>query len=162
MDTTRLRWGSKSLRITKHIIRSQTSVLTKEELSDFLSVYPVPPEYKVMLPSITRPYLTPLMDSIPLAAPNLLLLPLCAKRMVVSLLFGTGSPSVSINTELPLVETEPLDETNMEQILENVADSGDSPVRQEKLVIHPGSVASRIKDRKCRIRRGYSKPLVKH
>ncbi|GJS62422.1 hypothetical protein Tco_0657206 [Tanacetum coccineum] len=28
-------------------------------------------------------------------------------------------------------------------------DSGGSPVRQEKLVIHLGSVAARIKDRKC-------------
>ncbi|GJT44012.1 hypothetical protein Tco_0952727 [Tanacetum coccineum] len=34
----------------KHIIRSQTCVLTKEELSDFHSVYLVHPEYKVMLP----------------------------------------------------------------------------------------------------------------
>ncbi|GKB44733.1 hypothetical protein Tco_0889675 [Tanacetum coccineum] len=39
--------------------------------------------------------------------------------------FGTGSPSVSINTELPLVEVEPLDEAGMEQLVENVADSGD-------------------------------------
>ncbi|GKD76757.1 hypothetical protein Tco_1339378, partial [Tanacetum coccineum] len=32
------------------IIRTQTCVLTKEELSNFLTTYPVPSEYKVMLP----------------------------------------------------------------------------------------------------------------
>ncbi|GJY40715.1 hypothetical protein Tco_0427985 [Tanacetum coccineum] len=40
-----------------------------------------------------------------------------------SLGFSTGSPSISINTELPLVEAKPWDEANMEQIVENVADS---------------------------------------
>ncbi|GJQ95755.1 hypothetical protein Tco_0006894 [Tanacetum coccineum] len=37
---------------------------------------------------------------------------------------------------------------------------GGSPMRQEKLVIHPGSVAARIKDRKCRTR-GSLKPPIK-
>ncbi|GJR93617.1 hypothetical protein Tco_0265791 [Tanacetum coccineum] len=45
--------------------------------------------------------------------------------------------------------------------MENVADSGGSPVRQEKLVIHLGSVAARIKDRKCMTIGGSSKPPVK-
>ncbi|GJW80780.1 hypothetical protein Tco_0144755 [Tanacetum coccineum] len=39
-------------------------------------------------------------------------------------------------------------------------DFGDSPC-QEKLVIHSGSVAGRIKDRKCRTRGGSSKPPIK-
>nr|GEU84043.1 hypothetical protein [Tanacetum cinerariifolium] len=38
--------------------------------------------------------------------------------------FGTSYPFVSINTELPLVETKPLDEANTEQIVENVFDLG--------------------------------------
>ncbi|GJY48023.1 hypothetical protein Tco_0437979 [Tanacetum coccineum] len=59
-----------------------------------------------------------------------------------SLDFGTGSPSVSINTELPVVRAEP-----MEQLVENTADSGDSSVCLKKLVIHSDSVAARIKDR---------------
>ncbi|GJS71332.1 hypothetical protein Tco_0704173, partial [Tanacetum coccineum] len=74
--------------------------------------------------------------------------------------FGTGSPSVSINTELPLVEAEPLDGVVTEQLVENFADSGGSPVHQEKLVTHHGSVAARIKDMKCRTR-GSLKPPVK-
>nr|GEV88786.1 hypothetical protein [Tanacetum cinerariifolium] len=36
--------------------------------------------------------------------------------------FGTGSPSASINTELPLVDTEPAYEANTEQNVENVTD----------------------------------------
>ncbi|GJY48024.1 hypothetical protein Tco_0437980 [Tanacetum coccineum] len=72
-----------------------------------------------------------------------------------SLDFGTGSPSVSINTKPPVVRAEP-----MEQLVENTANSGDSSVCLEKLVIHSGSVAARIKDRKCRTR-GSSKPPSK-
>ncbi|GJQ97974.1 hypothetical protein Tco_0009113 [Tanacetum coccineum] len=34
----------------KDIIRIQTCVLTKDELSDFLTTYHIPSEYKVMLP----------------------------------------------------------------------------------------------------------------
>ncbi|GJY00244.1 hypothetical protein Tco_0357262 [Tanacetum coccineum] len=73
-----------------------------------------------------------------------------------SLDFGTGSPSVSINTKPPVTVAEPT-----EQLVENTTDSRDSP-RREKLVIHSGSVAGRIKDRKSRTRGGSSKPLVKH
>nr|GEY74221.1 hypothetical protein [Tanacetum cinerariifolium] len=64
--------------------------------------------------------------------------------------FGTGFPSVSINIEPPVVEAEPTDLTNLEQMVKNIADLGGSSVRQEKLVIHVGSVAGRIKDMKCR------------
>ncbi|GJS18290.1 hypothetical protein Tco_1141026 [Tanacetum coccineum] len=78
-----------------------------------------------------------------------------------SLEFGTGSPYASISTKLPLIGTEPAYEANTEQIVENFADSGGSPMHQGKLVICPGSVAERIKDRKCRTRGGSSKPPVK-
>ncbi|GJZ74795.1 hypothetical protein Tco_0639260 [Tanacetum coccineum] len=59
-----------------------------------------------------------------------------------SLEVGTSSPLVSINMEphIAIAET-------TEQLVENTADSGGSP-RQEKLVIHTGSVAGRIKERK--------------
>ncbi|GJX99557.1 hypothetical protein Tco_0356576 [Tanacetum coccineum] len=72
-----------------------------------------------------------------------------------SLDFGTGSPSVSINTEPLVTVAKPT-----EQLVENTTDSRDPP-RQEKLVIHPGSVAARIKDQKCRTRGGSLKPPVK-
>ncbi|GKE65683.1 hypothetical protein Tco_1519844 [Tanacetum coccineum] len=75
--------------------------------------------------------------------------------------FGIGPPSVLINTKLPHVEAEPIDVANSEQPVENIADSGGSPVRQEKLVIHAGSVAGRIKDRKCRTKCS-TKSHVKH
>nr|GEX65906.1 hypothetical protein [Tanacetum cinerariifolium] len=50
-----------------------------------------------------------------------------------SLEFGTGSPSTSINTELLLLNVEPVYEANTEQIVENVADLGGSPMHQEKM-----------------------------
>nr|GEX82463.1 hypothetical protein [Tanacetum cinerariifolium] len=73
-----------------------------------------------------------------------------------SLEFKTGSPSVSINTK-PLIA----EGVYTSQLVENTTISGDSP-RSEQLVIHPGSVASRIRERKCRTRRGSLKPSVKH
>ncbi|GJU04926.1 zf-CCHC domain-containing protein [Tanacetum coccineum] len=77
-----------------------------------------------------------------------------------SLDFCTGSPSVSINNELPVVEAEPTDVANLKQLAENIADSRGSSVRQEKLVIHASSVAGRIKDMKC-MTKGSLKPPVK-
>ncbi|GJR48119.1 hypothetical protein Tco_1316222 [Tanacetum coccineum] len=35
----------------KHIIRTPTCILMKEELSNFLSIHPLPSEYKIMLPN---------------------------------------------------------------------------------------------------------------
>ncbi|GKC04173.1 hypothetical protein Tco_0995783 [Tanacetum coccineum] len=72
-----------------------------------------------------------------------------------SLEFGTGSPSVSINAEPPVAEAEPT-----AQLVENTADLEDS-LHHEQLVIHPGSVAARIRERKCRTRGGSLMPLVK-
>nr|GEW36179.1 hypothetical protein [Tanacetum cinerariifolium] len=69
--------------------------------------------------------------------------------------FGTGSPFVSINTKPSVVKVVPID-----QHAENTADSEHSR-HQEEYVIHLGSVAKRIRERKCRTRGGSSKPLVK-
>ncbi|GKB98128.1 hypothetical protein Tco_0984265, partial [Tanacetum coccineum] len=69
--------------------------------------------------------------------------------------FGTGSPSVSVNTE-PLKSNE----DPVIQPVEVTADSGESP-KPELFVVHPGSVASRIKDRKFKARGGSSRPPVK-
>ncbi|GJV85188.1 ribonuclease H-like domain-containing protein [Tanacetum coccineum] len=187
----------------KNIIRTQTWILTKEELSEFLSIYPVPSKYKVMLPKRNQTIFGPQMGTLYFhvnlsrlnpfgcaklttfvvmckaygcepsmelfrgffnlfpggwkADSSLFKTPLCLSIVQSfcpniigdedlsflpkepSLGFGIGSPSVSINNEAPLAEVEPLD----------------------KVVIHAGSVARRIKDRKCRTR-GSSKPSIKH
>nr|GEW32858.1 hypothetical protein [Tanacetum cinerariifolium] len=69
--------------------------------------------------------------------------------------FGTGSPSISINTEPPVVEFVPID-----QPAKNTADSKHSP-RREEYLIHPKSVVARIRERKCGTRGGSSKPPIK-
>ncbi|GJU91125.1 hypothetical protein Tco_1303548 [Tanacetum coccineum] len=69
--------------------------------------------------------------------------------------FGTGSPSISENTE-PLKADQEL----VIQPVEVTADSRES-LKLEVFVVHPGSVAARIKDRKCKTREGSSRPLVK-
>ncbi|GJR93618.1 hypothetical protein Tco_0265792 [Tanacetum coccineum] len=90
--------GSRSLSSSKGRPSSRrrglrlVQALKKEEFSDFLSVYPIPSEYKVMLPKRNQtifdtPDGSTCPDSIPLATPNLLHLSLCAKRMAVSLLY---------------------------------------------------------------------------
>ncbi|GJR49157.1 hypothetical protein Tco_1317260 [Tanacetum coccineum] len=68
---------------------------------------------------------------------------------------GTGSPSVSVNTK-PLKADQEL----VIQPAEVTADSGESP-KPGLFVAHPGSVAARIKGRKCKTRRGSSRPPVK-
>ncbi|GJT79644.1 hypothetical protein Tco_1053986 [Tanacetum coccineum] len=69
--------------------------------------------------------------------------------------FGTGSSSVSANTE-PLKSNE---EPEI-QPAEVTADFGGSP-KPELFIVHPGSVAARIKDRKFKTRGGSSRPHVK-
>ncbi|GJW32787.1 hypothetical protein Tco_0052819 [Tanacetum coccineum] len=69
--------------------------------------------------------------------------------------FGTGSPSASVNTELPKDVEEP-----EVQPAEITTDSGESP-KAGVFIVHPGSVAARIKERKCKTRGGSSRPPVK-
>nr|GFA00359.1 hypothetical protein [Tanacetum cinerariifolium] len=63
-----------------------------------------------------------------------------------SLGFGTGSPSVLVNTK-PLKANEKLDI----QSIEVTTNSGGNS-KPELFVVHPWSVAARIKDRKCKTR----------
>nr|GEV49087.1 putative ribonuclease H-like domain-containing protein [Tanacetum cinerariifolium] len=72
-----------------------------------------------------------------------------------SLGFGIGSPSASVNME-PLKDVE---EPKV-QPTEVTADSGES-LKVGLFVMHPRSVAARIKDRKCKIKEGSSRPPVK-
>ncbi|GJZ16896.1 hypothetical protein Tco_0553019 [Tanacetum coccineum] len=57
------------------------------------------------------------------------------------------SPSTSINNKPPLLEAEPLDGANPEQLVENTANFGGSPACEGMRVIGTGSVAGRMKDR---------------
>ncbi|GKD96068.1 hypothetical protein Tco_1379965, partial [Tanacetum coccineum] len=72
-----------------------------------------------------------------------------------SLGFGIGSPSASVNMEPPKDVEEP-----EVQPAEVTADSGESP-KAGVFVVHPWSVAARIKERKCKTRGGSARPLVK-
>ncbi|GJV22499.1 hypothetical protein Tco_1371519 [Tanacetum coccineum] len=69
--------------------------------------------------------------------------------------FGTGSPSALVNMELPKDVEEP-----EVQPVEIIADSGES-LKAGVFIVHPRSVAARTKERKCKTRRGSSRPLVK-
>ncbi|GJY52138.1 hypothetical protein Tco_0442985 [Tanacetum coccineum] len=69
--------------------------------------------------------------------------------------FGTGFPSILVNTEPLKANEEP-----EIQPVEVIADSGESP-KPELFVVHPGSVAARIKDRKCKTKGGSSRPPIK-
>ncbi|GJZ39898.1 hypothetical protein Tco_0586461 [Tanacetum coccineum] len=84
-----------------------------------------------------------------------------------SLGFNTGSPYVSINTEPIRTDEEPAVEPAIEPTIEPVnervgitTDLGGSP-KGDTIVVYPGSVAARIRKRKCKIRGGSSRPLVK-
>nr|GEV34299.1 hypothetical protein [Tanacetum cinerariifolium] len=69
--------------------------------------------------------------------------------------FGTGSLSVSVNIEPLKANEDPVI-----QPVEVIADSGESP-KPELFVVHLGSVAAQIKDRKCKNKGGSSRPPVK-
>ncbi|GKB10531.1 hypothetical protein Tco_0844454 [Tanacetum coccineum] len=73
--------------------------------------------------------------------------------------FGTGSPSVSVNIEPLRADEEPALQPTL-QPAEVITDSVGS-LKLELFVIYPGSVATRIKDKKCKTRGGSSRPPVK-
>ncbi|GJX94456.1 hypothetical protein Tco_0349042 [Tanacetum coccineum] len=68
---------------------------------------------------------------------------------------GTGSPSMSVNMEPPSVDAKPT-----LKLAKDTADSRGNP-KPEVFIFHHGSVADRIKDRKCKTKRGSSRPPVK-
>nr|GEZ13998.1 hypothetical protein [Tanacetum cinerariifolium] len=81
--------------------------------------------------------------------------------------FNTGSPSVSINTEPVKADedpaVEPMTEPTTEPVNERVrttANLGGSP-KGDTFVVHTGGVMARIRERKCKIRGGSSRPPVK-
>ncbi|GKE17757.1 hypothetical protein Tco_1425334 [Tanacetum coccineum] len=74
--------------------------------------------------------------------------------------FGGSSPSASINNEPLLIEVEPLDNANPDQLVENTANSGGSLVHEEMTVIGSGNVAERMKNRRYGMK-GSAKPPTK-
>ncbi|GKF18408.1 hypothetical protein Tco_0063326, partial [Tanacetum coccineum] len=81
--------------------------------------------------------------------------------------FNTGSPFVSINTEPVRTDEEPAVELVTEPATEPVnecvgtkTDLGGSP-KGDTFFIHAGSVAARIRERKCKTKGGSSRPPVK-
>ncbi|GJX28979.1 hypothetical protein Tco_0237058 [Tanacetum coccineum] len=206
----------------KDSITTQTCELSKEEFNDFLTLYPIPSEYHVILPKSNQTIFYALPGFIYRGSTLLVMLnsPLllsCAKLMVrlgryptsvrvfpdpilflaylkpsweygqqrpaimaggkemafrnfiyteddkdLSFLpkepspgFGTGSPSISVNTKPLKANKEPVI-----QPTEVTADFGES-LKPDLFVVHPGSVAARIKDRKCKTKGGSSRPHVK-
>ncbi|GJX57783.1 hypothetical protein Tco_0287680 [Tanacetum coccineum] len=195
----------------KDIIRTQTCVLTMEELSNFLTTYPIPSEYKVMLPKSNQTIFDALNGLNPFGCAKLTTFIVMCKgygceppvelfRGFVNL-FPGGKwltfykmhekhipnllPKVITRIEAGLKPSWEYDQQRLviivvgkEMAFRNFLyaktdedltflhkdpspEFGSSLIHQEKLVIHPGSVAKRIKDRKCRIRGGYSKLPVK-
>nr|GEW35669.1 hypothetical protein [Tanacetum cinerariifolium] len=201
-----------SLRITSGIrdsITTQTCEISKEEFNDFLTLYPIPSEYRVILHKSNQTIFdAPLgfiyQGSTLLVVPSSPLLLSCAKLMRLGryptsvcvfldpilflavlkpswkyemdfrnfiyteddkdLAFFPKEPSSSfgIGSLSVLVNTEPL-KANEEPVIQPVdvtIDSGES-LKPELFVVHPGSVAARIKDKKCKIKAGSSRPPVK-
>ncbi|GJW30838.1 hypothetical protein Tco_0047713 [Tanacetum coccineum] len=177
----------------KDTIVMQHYSLSAKELKEFLSFYPIPSEYDVILPKSTETifdtphgYVGLYIHSFSLAnlrlpltdffckvalSPRRSLANNCLRSLNFiytkdddnlaflpkepSLGFGTGSPSASVNTKLPKDVEEP-----EVQLAEVIADSGESP-KAGVFVVHRGSVAARIKERKCKTRGGSSRPHVK-
>nr|GEW92208.1 hypothetical protein [Tanacetum cinerariifolium] len=119
----------------KDTIAVQRCGLSAKELNEFLSFYPIPLEYDVILPTSTQT----IFDTPPGAIPG----------------FSTGSPSALVNTELPRDVEEP-----KVQPAEITVDSGES-LKSDVFIMHPASVDARIKERKCKTRGGSSSPPVK-
>ncbi|GKB24745.1 hypothetical protein Tco_0864146, partial [Tanacetum coccineum] len=118
----------------KDTIAVQCYGLSANELNEFLSSYPIPSEYDVILPTSfqtifdTHPgYVSLYTHSFSLA----------------NLSFGIGSPSASVNTELPKDVEEPEVQTT-----EIIADSRNSS-KAGVFIVHLGSVVARIKERKA-------------
>ncbi|GJY48605.1 hypothetical protein Tco_0438561 [Tanacetum coccineum] len=200
----------------KDSIATQTCKLSKEEFNDFLTIYPIPSEYSVILPKSNltifdappgvRVFPDPILFLAGLKSswehgqqrPAILVGEMAFRNFIYteddedlaflpkepspnfgieiafrnfiytkddedlaflpkepSPGFGIGSPSVSVNMEPLKANEEP-----EIQLIEVTSDSGGSP-KPELFVIHPGSVAARIKDRKCKTRGWSSRPPVK-
>ncbi|GJV01948.1 integrase, catalytic region, zinc finger, CCHC-type containing protein [Tanacetum coccineum] len=148
-------------------IDTQTCELSKEEFNDFLTLYPIPFEYHVILPKSNQtifdapPGFIYLGLTLLVAASSPLLLS-CARLMVLSPL-STSSEEMAFRNfiyaeddeDLSFLPKEPSPcfDTGSPSISVNT-----EPLKaDEELVIQP----TEIKDRKCKTRGGSSRPPVK-
>ncbi|GJX31176.1 hypothetical protein Tco_0241031 [Tanacetum coccineum] len=144
----------------KDSMATQRCELSREEFDEFLSSYPIPTGFDVILPSSSQTILDALPGYIEMSFKDFIFtkddedLTFIPKDSPPT--FNVGSPSASINKE-PVVEPvfEPMNEH-----AEVTANSGESP-KGGMFVVHSGSVTAQIKERKCKIRGGSSKPPMK-
>ncbi|GJR95769.1 hypothetical protein Tco_0267943 [Tanacetum coccineum] len=61
---------------------------------------------------------------------------------------GVSSPSISINTETPVTNVEPLNSIGHSQFVKNTADLKDSPLDKDDILLIDSSVANRLKNQK--------------
>ncbi|GJS56659.1 hypothetical protein Tco_0651443 [Tanacetum coccineum] len=111
----------------KDTIAVQRCGLSAKELNEFLSSYPIPSEYDVILPTSTQNHLTLL------------------SCFSVALSFG------SLAKQWPAINV-------AQKPAEIIADSREC-LKAGVFIVHSGSVAARIKERKCKTRGGSSSLL---
>ncbi|GKA49861.1 hypothetical protein Tco_0742934 [Tanacetum coccineum] len=149
----------------KDTIVVQHCGLSAKELNEFLSFYPIPSEYDVILPKSTETIFDAPPGYVGLLNPFG-----CAKLttfIIMCKAYGC-EPSVDLFREIAFrnfIYTENDDDLvflpNEPSLgFEVTADSGES-LKASVFVVHPGSVAARIKERKCKTRGGSSRPPVK-
>ncbi|GJV22490.1 hypothetical protein Tco_1371510 [Tanacetum coccineum] len=150
----------------KYSIATQTCKLSKEEFNDFLTLYPIPSEYHVILPKSNQT----IFDALPgfiylgltlLVMPSSPLLLSCARLMVVSPL-STSSEEMAFRNFFNAKDDEDLlfCLRNLPRASALVTIDSRESLKPEVFVVHLGSVAARIKDRKCKTRGGLSRPPV--
>ncbi|GJZ21257.1 retrovirus-related pol polyprotein from transposon TNT 1-94 [Tanacetum coccineum] len=155
----------------KDSIAIQTCKLSEEEFNEFVALYSIPSLSYVILPKSKQTVLDAPPGYVGLYTYSFfsLIIEIAFRNFVyakdeedlsfltkeLSPAFGTGSPSVPVNIE-PLMT----DEKPVLQPTEATAYSGGSP-KHELFVVHPGSVADRIKNKKCKTRGGSSMPPIK-
>ncbi|GKE87890.1 hypothetical protein Tco_1565365, partial [Tanacetum coccineum] len=130
--------------------------LSAKELNEFLSSYPIPSEYDVILRTSTQTIFDAPPGYVGLYTHSFTLSPISGYLLLTFLV--SCEPFMDllrVNTEPPKDVEEP-----KVQPAEVTTDSRESP-KASVFVVHPGSVAARIKERKCKTRGGSSRPSVK-
>ncbi|GJX02495.1 hypothetical protein Tco_0186408 [Tanacetum coccineum] len=155
----------------KDSITIQTCELSKEEFNDFLTLYPIPSEYRVILPKSNQTvfdappgYVGLYTHSFSLTNLRLSLTEFFGEVLEYFQHLGRYTTSVRVFPDaIPfLAGLKPSREYVQQRpaIMAGDKDSRESP-KPKLFVVHPGSVAAWIKDRKCKTRGGSSRPPVK-
>ncbi|GJS66821.1 hypothetical protein Tco_0390233 [Tanacetum coccineum] len=137
----------------KDFIAIQTCELSEEEFNEFLALYSIPSSYHVILPKSNQT----ILDAPPRYKLTTFVV-MCKAygcEPTIELFRGTSS-MLRMNRIYPFYPRNLL----LPSSTEAMADSKGSP-KCELFVVHPGSVAARMKNRKCKTRGGSSRPPVK-